>query len=47
MALVGNISGSKQHNSVIGVTGSLIVANRSDALFPDFPGLDTSFFVSG
>lgn len=47
MALVGNISGSKQSNSIIGVSGSVIIANRDNALFPSFPGLDTSFFVSG
>jgi len=47
MALVGNISGSIQHNSVIGVTGSVIIANRNEALFPVFPGTDTTFFVSG
>ena len=47
MALVGHISGSSQSNSVIGVSGSVIVANRSSALFPGFPGIDTSFYVSG
>ena len=47
MALVGNISGSIQHNSVIGVSGSVIIANRNEALFPVFPGTDTTFFVSG
>jgi hypothetical protein len=49
MALIGsvyttNISGS---NSQIGVTGSIVIANRPDGLFPDLPGLDTTFFVSG
>ena len=45
MALVGNISGS---SSIVGVTGSVIFANRSDALFPSsLPGGDISFFVSG
>jgi len=47
MALVGHISGSTQSNSVIGVSGSVIVANRSSALFPAMPGTDVSFFVSG
>jgi len=47
MALVGHISGSIQSNSVIGVSGSVIVANRPQALFPSMPGTDTTFFVSG
>ena len=47
MALVGNISGSKQSNSVIGVSGSVIIANQPNALFPTLPGSDTVFFVSG
>jgi len=47
MALVGHISGSSQSNSVIGVSGSVIIANRSSALFPALPGTDVSFFVSG
>lgn len=47
MALVGHISGSIQTNSVIGVSGSVIVANRPAALFPTFPGTDTVFYVSG
>ena len=47
MALVGHISGSTQSSSVIGVSGSVIVANRSAALFPAMPGTDVSFFVSG
>jgi len=45
MALVGSISGS---NSLIGVSGSVIFANRPDSLFPaSLPGADVSFFVSG
>jgi len=32
---------------VIGVSGSVIVANRPQALFPSLPGTDTTFFVSG
>ena len=48
MALVGNISGSSSSSSIVGVTGSVIFANRSDALFPSsLPGGDISFFVSG
>jgi hypothetical protein len=47
MALVGHISGSSQSNSVIGISGSVIVANRPGSLFPSFPGTDTTFFVSG
>ena len=47
MALVGHISGSTQSNSVIGVSGSIIVANRPAALFPAMPATDISFFVSG
>jgi hypothetical protein len=47
MALVGNISGSSLQNSVVGVSGTLIVADRSNSLFPTFPGSDVSFFVSG
>jgi len=47
MALVGHISGSTQSNSVIGISGSVIVANRPQALFPVMPGTDVKFFVSG
>lgn len=47
MALVGNISGSSQSSSVIGVSGSVIVANRPTATFPSLPGTNVSFFVSG
>lgn len=47
MALVGHISGSLQSNSVIGVSGSVIIANEPDIRFPIFPGSDISFFVSG
>ena len=47
MALVGHISGSSQSNSVIGVSGSVIIANRASSLFPALPGTDVSFFVSG
>ena len=47
MALVGNISGSSLQNSVVGVSGTLILANRPNALFPTFPGNDVSLFVSG
>ena len=44
MALVGSISGS---NSLVGISGSVIVANRPDASFPALPGADVVFFVSG
>ena len=47
MALVGNISGSSQSSSRIGVSGSVIIANRPNATFPGLPGADTTFFVSG
>ena len=47
MALVGNISGSSQSNSVIGISGSVIVENRPNGSFPAFPGADVTFFVSG
>lgn len=49
MALVGNISGSINHNSWIGVSGTLIFANEPDARFPSVSslGADVSFFVSG
>ncbi len=49
MALVGNISGSIQNSSNIGVSGSVVIANRPDALFPTLNsvGGDVVFFVSG
>lgn len=47
MALVGHISGSSQSNSVIGISGSVIIANEPNVSFPSFPGSDISFFVSG
>jgi hypothetical protein len=47
MALVGHISGSSQTSSVIGISGSVIVADRPGSKFPLFPGSDISFFVSG
>lgn len=47
MALVGHISGSSQSNSIIGISGSVIVANRANNKFPSLPGTDTVFFVSG
>lgn len=46
MALVGHISGSAQTNSQIGITGSVVVANRPGALFPTLPS-DVTFYVSG
>lgn len=45
MALVGHISGSTQSNSVIGISGSVIIANAPDATFPSLPGADVKFFV--
>lgn len=48
MALItNNISGSVSNSSLIGVSGSVIFANRPDATFPVLPGTDTTFFVSG
>jgi hypothetical protein len=49
VALVGNISGSIQNSSNIGVSGSVVIANRPDALFPTLNsvGGDVVFFVSG
>ena len=47
MALVlSSISGSIQSNSSIGLSGSVVIANRPDGLFPSLPG-DATFFVSG
>ena len=45
MALVGHVSGSTQSNSVIGISGSVIVANRPKTTFPALPGSDVRFFV--
>lgn len=45
MALVGNISGSNGTMNVA-ITGSLVVANRPDALFPSLPS-DAVLFISG
>jgi len=48
MALVGNISGSSNANSLIGVTGSVIFSNNPAGSFPSsLPGSDVQFFVSG
>lgn len=47
MALIGHISGSKQSNSAIGISGSVIIANRPSNLFPSIAGSDVAFFVSG
>ena len=47
MALVGNISGSLQSNSKIGISGSVIIADRPDATFPALPGTDVKFYVEG
>jgi hypothetical protein len=43
--ITNNISGSASGNSVIGVTGSLIIGNAP--VLPSFPGVDVTFFVSG
>jgi len=47
MALVGHISGSIQSNSVIGVSGSVIIADRPNATFPALPGTDVKLYVEG
>lgn len=48
MALVGSLSGSGGASNTINVTGSMIIANPgTGGLFPDFPGTDSVFFVSG
>jgi hypothetical protein len=47
MALVGNISGSVQSNSEIGLSGTIIIANQPNNAFPDMPGTNVTFFVSG
>ena len=46
MALVGHISGSAQTNSVIGVTGSVVISKQTPALFPSLPS-DVTFLVDG
>jgi len=46
MALItNNISGSAAGNSLIGITGSLIIGKA--AVLPGMPGADVTFFVSG
>ena len=47
MALIGNISGSANSFSHIGITGSVIIANAVGGQFPQLPGSDVVFFVSG
>lgn len=48
MALVGNISGSYQNDSIISLSGSAIFADTSVAAsFPNLPGNDVNFYVSG
>jgi hypothetical protein len=49
MGLVGNISGSSVHESVIGVTGSVVFAGADTSYASDFPhvGNDVAFYVSG
>ena len=47
MALIlSSISGSIQSNSAVGITGSVVIANRPGNLFPTIPS-DVTFFVSG
>jgi len=45
MALVGHISGSAHLNSIIGISGSVIVANRPNASFPPAPGSDVGMYI--
>jgi hypothetical protein len=47
MSLVGNISGSIQTASRIGISGTIIIADQPDITFPSLLGNDVSFFVSG
>ena len=47
MAFVGSISGSAQSNSLIAFSGSAIFGKRADGLFPQMPGSDVVWFVSG
>lgn len=47
MALIGNISGSANSFSHIGITGSVIIASAVGEQFPQLPGSDVVFFVSG
>lgn len=48
MALIANnISGSINNFSRVGITGSVIIANRPGSDFPQIPGPDVTFFVSG
>lgn len=48
MAIItNNISGSSSGASRLGITGSVIVANRQQGQFPSMPGSDAVFFVSG
>jgi len=47
MALVGHISGSAQSLSQIGISGSVVFANRPASQFPIMPGSDVVLFVSG
>ncbi len=46
MALVGHISGSIQSNSVIGISGSVIIANAPNATFPSLPGSDVKVYIN-
>jgi len=45
--ITNNISGSAADRSHIGITGSVIFANVIGPVFPQLPGTDVTFFVSG
>lgn len=48
MALItNNISGSSSDSWRIGITGSIRIANPGAGSFPEMPGTDVDFFVSG
>ena len=49
MPLIGSIKegDSLGSGTDLGLTGSIIIAERPDASFPSMPGSDTKFFVSG
>lgn len=48
MALItNNISGSSSDSWRIGITGSVRIANPGAGSFPEMPGTDVDFFVSG
>ena len=49
MPLIGSVkeANSPGSGTDMGLTGSIIIAERPDATFPSMPGSDTKFFVSG